>query len=303
MLTTFFSTSRPIQYLMVLIMVTIGILLSLWWHVNLMWWDWISLLILPACLALFEFIVSKNELIPSSSYALWAASLLALLFIFFNVQLDKLIALFLILLALRRLLSLKTSQSSIKKIFDATLWISIATVFYHWSALFYLIVFVAVFLYVRNDYRHWIAPFIAILCVWILLFTYDYVRNKQVLFDLWNTYNLEFLWQQSSFNGLESILLLLLFTAIMGLLIYLSRIIDIQQSVKPRFTIITFMGICAFLIALLDFTSFLNGGFLLLVPPLGVFIAGLAHLVSSKIITELLLWFPLVLLVTSFLLY
>jgi len=303
MLSTFFSTSRPIQYLMVLIMVTVAVLSSLLWNVDIVWWELIAILILPASLAVFEFIVSKNILTPASSYALWTASSLSLLYLVFDVQLNLLFALFFILLSVRRLLSLKSGISTIKKIFDATMWITVATIFYHWSVLFYLIVFVAIFLFVRNDYRHWITPFIAIGCAWVLLFTYDYVLEYQLLFDLWNTYKVDYIWEQESFMGKPMILLILLVTSIIGLLIYISKIIDFQQVVRPRFTIITFTGICAIIIAILDFDSFAQGGFLLLIPGLSVFIAGFAHTVTHKIISELSLWFPVLLLVISFLLY
>ena len=303
MLSTFFSTSRPIHYLMVFIMVTIAIVSSLWWNVDVQWWEMTAILILPASLAIFEFVVSKNELTPSSGYALWITAVLSLLYLTFNINLSAVIALLLILLSLRRLLSLKSGHAAIKKIFDATFLITIATIFYHWSALFYIVIFVSIFLYVRNDYRNWLSPFIAMGCVWFLLFTYDYVWENQVIDTLWESYETAYLWNNDLFTSQQVILLILLTIAVIGLLVYISKLIEIQQSIRPRFTIIMFTGLSSIAIALIDFESFTHGGFLFLIPSISIFIARFAHSVNHRIIIELLLWLPVVVLLTSFLLY
>lgn len=283
-------------------MVVIAIISAQWWNVNITWWELSGVLILSASLAVFEFVVSKNDITPSSSYALWVTAVLSLLYLTFNVTLSPIIALFFIMLALRRLLSLKTDHSTIKKIFDATFWIAIATIFYHWSALFYLVVYVAIFLYARNDFRHWVTPLIAMGCVWFLLFTYDYVWENQVVNTLMDSYQITYLWSNDFIESQQVILLILVAIAVLGLLIYLSKLIDIQQSVRPRFTIITFTGLCAMTIAILDFDSFASGGFLLLIAALGILIARLAHSVNHRVFVELLLWFPILLLISSFLL-
>ncbi|GAK92480.1 hypothetical protein JCM19298_2968 [Nonlabens ulvanivorans] len=303
MLSTFFSTSRLVHYLMLSIIVVAMVLFAILWDPQMHWWELISILVLSGSLALVEFIVSKNDLTPSSSYALWCATILLLTYLAFKVPLHIIIALFFILLAIRRLLSLKTGHSIIKKIFDATFWISIATIFYHWSALLYLLVFVSIFLYVRNDFRHWATPFIGLGCVWVLLFTYDYVWDDQVISLLWQSYKTSYLWERDVFQGQEFILLILITLSVIGLFVYMTKLIDIQQSVRPRFTIMTFMGLCGMTLFLIDFESFCNGGYLFLILPLSVFIARVVHAIDHKVFKEIFLWIPILLLLGSFLLY
>ncbi|GAK98687.1 hypothetical protein JCM19314_2718 [Nonlabens ulvanivorans] len=303
MLSTFFSTSRPVHYLMVFIIVVLTVLITILWDPQRQWWELIAILILSGSLALVEFIVSKNDLTPSSSYVLWCATILSLTYLAFKVPLHIMVALFFVLLAIRRLLSLKTGHSIIKKIFDATFWIAVATVFYHWSALLYLLVFVSIFLYVRNDFRHWATPFIALGCVWVLLFTYDYVWENHVISSLWDSYKTSYLWEYTVFQSQEIILFFLIIFSVFGLFIYLTKLIDIQQSVRPRFTIMTFMGLCGIALFLIDFESFCNGGYLFLILPLSVFIARAVHAINHKIFKEILLWIPVLLLLGSFLLY
>lgn len=302
MLSTFFSTSRPFHYLTVFLWIAIVTCLFTLLQANIEWLRLSAILIIALSLGVYEFIVSKNYLTPQSTYALWIAAGLTLLFLKFNVSLEVLLAQLFILLSLRRLLSLKNDHSTVKKLFDASFWVTIATLFFHWSALFYIVIMVAIFLYVRNDYRNWLVPFMALGAVWILLFTYDYVWNKQVLFDVWNSFELSYLWQQLNFSGVEILLLLLLLIAALGLIIYLIKLTDLQQSVRPRFTVMTLSGICAISIAILDFKSFAAGGFLLLIPAVALFIARMVHLINHKTVVELLLWFPLILIGLSFLL-
>jgi len=303
MLSTFFSTSRPVHYLMMFIIVVTTVLITILGDPQRHWWELITILIVLGSLALVEFIVSKNDLTSSSSYVLWCATILYLTYLVFDVQLHVITALFFILLAIRRLLSLRTGHSIIKKIFDATFWIAIATIFFHWSALLYLLVYVSIFLYVRNDFRHWATPLIAMGCVWMLLFTYDYVWDNHMISSIWQSYSSSYVWNKSVFQGQEFILFTLIILSVIGLFIYISKLIDIQQSVRPRFTIMTFMGLCGIALFFIDFESFSYGGYLFLLLPLSVFIARAVNAIKHKIFKEILLWIPILLLLSSFLLH
>jgi hypothetical protein len=89
--------------------------------------------------------------------------LLLLLFfpsIFNNLKL--LISNFFILLAMRRLVSLQTLKAPKEKIFDASLWIFVASLFHFWAILFILLVYISIFFHVSRDYRNWLLPFVAL---------------------------------------------------------------------------------------------------------------------------------------------
>jgi energy-coupling factor transporter transmembrane protein EcfT len=81
---------------------------------------------------------------------------------------EVLIANFFLLLALRRLVSLRTMKEPKEKLFDASFWILIATLFHFWSIVYIGLVFVSILLHVSRDYKNWLIPFIALFAVSIL---------------------------------------------------------------------------------------------------------------------------------------
>jgi hypothetical protein len=82
---------------------------------------------------------------------------------------------FFILLALRRLFSLQSSKSQKEKIFDASLWVFVASLFHFWSILFIILVFISILFHTARDYRTWFLPFIAFFISFVLLFFFDLV--------------------------------------------------------------------------------------------------------------------------------
>lgn len=125
-----------------------------------------------------DFIVRKNQLTQRNSYGLFFFVFLISLFPDIYVELNLLIANFFLLLALRRLISIRSNKNVEIKIFDATLWILIATYFYSWSLLFIILVFSTMILYKKNDYRNMLIPFVTLFVVAILGFTYFYWTNQ-----------------------------------------------------------------------------------------------------------------------------
>ncbi|WP_291099217.1 MULTISPECIES: DUF6427 family protein [unclassified Flavobacterium] len=122
-----------------------------------------------------NFIAKKNGLSKDSSYVILFYFLLLL---FFPSVLDNtsLIASnFFILLALRRLISLQSLKASKEKIFDASLWIFVATMFHFWSILYILLVFISIIFHVSRDYRNWILPFIAFFAVGIVFMVFSII--------------------------------------------------------------------------------------------------------------------------------
>jgi hypothetical protein len=82
---------------------------------------------------------------------------------------------FFILLALRRLFSLQTSKSQKEKIFDASLWVFVASLFHFWSILFIILVFISILFHTARDYRTWFLPFIAFFVSMVVLLFFDLV--------------------------------------------------------------------------------------------------------------------------------
>jgi hypothetical protein len=119
---------------------------------------------------LVNFIVKKNGLTKNSSYTILFFMLFLLLFptVFNNSNL--LLANFFLLLSMRRLISLQTLKAPKEKIFDASMWIFIASLFHFWCILFIVLVYVSIIFHVSRDYRNWLLPFVAFVTTAVVFF-------------------------------------------------------------------------------------------------------------------------------------
>jgi hypothetical protein len=80
---------------------------------------------------------------------------------------------FFILLSLRKAISLQTLNIPKEKIFDASIWIFVASFFEFWSILFLVVIYISIIFHVSRDYRNWIIPIIAFFTVGILFLFYS----------------------------------------------------------------------------------------------------------------------------------
>ncbi len=128
----------------------------------------LSFLVVLASIFLTSFIGKRNGLTKDSSYTAIFFLLLLLFFPTILNNLNILLANFFILLALRRLISLQSMKASKEKIFDASLWIILASLFHFWCILFLILVFISIIFHVSRDYTNWVLPFIALFSVGIL---------------------------------------------------------------------------------------------------------------------------------------
>lgn len=136
-------------------------------------------LFLVCLLSLFvlDFFVSKNNLTKKNSYKILMFGLCIMVLPESLLNSKILIANLFVLLALRRIVSLRTQKEIKKKLFDAAFWISIASLLYFWSALFFILVFAALILYTILDVKNWIIPFTGLLSVLMIAASYMIVMN------------------------------------------------------------------------------------------------------------------------------
>ncbi len=167
MITSVFKKYTPINLIFVIILLLVFFLI--YQFQDLSWTNSaISILkktalffILLGSVFLTDFIVKKNGMCKDSTYTIF---FFFLFFLFFPSVLNNtnlIVSNLFVLLALRRLVSLQSLKASKEKIFDASLWIFLASLFYFWSILFIILVFISIIFHVARDYRNWVLPFIA----------------------------------------------------------------------------------------------------------------------------------------------
>ncbi len=79
---------------------------------------------------------------------------------------------FFLLLAIWRLFAVRSLKNVKHKIFDASLLIASASLFYDWSLIFILLVFYVIGIYDRKALKNWLVPFVGLATVFVLSFTY-----------------------------------------------------------------------------------------------------------------------------------
>jgi hypothetical protein len=187
MITSVFKKSTPINLFLVVILMLVFFLI--YQFQDLAWTNSIFsivekgmlFLVLLASVFLTNFISKKNGLSKDSSYTIFFYFLFLLFFpsIFNNT--DVILSNFFILLALRRLISLQSLKASKEKIFDASLWIIVASLFQFWSIIYIILVFISIIFHVSRDYRNWILPFIAFFAVGICALAVAFIFSIDIV--------------------------------------------------------------------------------------------------------------------------
>ncbi|MEO8533728.1 MAG: DUF6427 family protein [Flavobacterium sp.] len=174
MITSVFKKSTPLNYSLVVILILVFFFLfqiqePSWMSSSFLAFQKMSLLcFIFASFFLINFIVKKNGLSKDNGYSIFFYLLFLLFFPTIFNDPNVIYANFFILLALRRLISLQSLKASKEKIFDASFWILVASLFQFWCILFLILVFISIIFHVSRDYRNWVLPFIALLAVAVI---------------------------------------------------------------------------------------------------------------------------------------
>lgn len=142
------------------------------------------LLILFASVFVSNFIVKKNGLTKDSAFTILFYFLFLLFFPDILDNYNLVLANFFILLSMRRLVSLQTLKAPKEKIFDAALWIFVASLFHFWAILFIILVYISIIFHVSRDYRNWLIPFVSLFLASIIFVFYALLIDKTAI----NTY-------------------------------------------------------------------------------------------------------------------
>ena len=159
MITRNFRISKPYHYILIFVgLIGIYLYQRLKDHSGIQLVDFViesaAFLFFLASMFLVVFIITKNKLTQKNSFAA------LYFFIFISLMPETLadhkiiIANGFILLSYRRIFSLETKINMKKKYFDAALWLSIATLFYVWSILYFIPLLATIILRPNDWVKH-----------------------------------------------------------------------------------------------------------------------------------------------------
>jgi len=296
MLRRFFASSKPINFVVIGIVVVLFLVMySLATWENLSAGDFIVhkigiIIGFLLTLGVFDFVVKKNVLTRKNSYAVLCFALfcLAVPAIFSHARV--IVAGFFIMLALRRIYSLRSKTDTHKKIFDAAFWIFIASLFYFSSLLFLVLLYFAIIFYCAGNYRNWLMPFGALLVVLLLGTTYAlYTTGIMAFIEGYIVYpSYDF----TSYSSPKLLIPLSFFLALYLWTIfkYLALLNAAFQTHKPAFALVIIASLIALVIAV-GFAPVRNGSeFYFLFGPLAILTSRYVERSKSKWFNEFLLW-------------
>lgn len=256
MIASLFSKTRPINYAFIFIMLFFCFFLyqiqvpNESFNTNTLFSKIGVLLLVFFSFFLVNFISLKNALTQNDNYAILFYLVFILLFPSVLNDSKIVVSNVFLLLALRRLISLKTLSSSKEKIFDASFWIFLSAIFHFWSILYILLVFISIVFHSGKDYKNWILPFVSFFCVWILyiatsLILYDnYSINKDVFEVSFNFFDFKNSYENMTLAAFVSISVLFFASQTID---YQNKPLNMQSSYKQiYFAFILSIGIYVF---------------------------------------------------------
>lgn len=234
-----------------------------------------------ASLFVLDFFVSKNNLTKRNSYKILMFGLFVAVLPETLGNSKLLVANLFVLLALRRIISLRSRKEIKKKLFDAAFWISLATLLFFWASLFYILIFLALFLHSIVDIKNWIIPLIGVLCVAIIAASYMIVMGVDFEPYLHGFFDVSF-----DFTPLNSkrmiIAATLLFSYGVWASFYFMRSIKQQlKSYRPSFVIVIVSSLIALIIILVS--PYKDGSeFIFLFAPLAIIMSNYLEIIPER---------------------
>ncbi|WP_226967962.1 hypothetical protein [Zobellia roscoffensis] len=128
-------------------------------------WQFFILSVLFFSVFVVNFIVKRNKVTGVNSFTILFYGLLMVVFPETLLDSNAIFCSFFLLLATRRLISIRSLKNIKFKIFDATIWILVSSLFYDWAVLFLILVVAAIYFYEPKNIRNWLVPLAAIFTV------------------------------------------------------------------------------------------------------------------------------------------
>lgn len=266
MIASLFNKSRPINYVLISLLLIVFYFLYL--TKDFSWTEYYFtivqktglLLVLIASLFLVRFITKRNGLSKDNSYAAFLFFIFLILFPTTLVNSNIILANFFLLLALRRLISMQSLVTPKEKIFDASFWIFVASLFHFWCILFLILVFISIVFHVSRDYRNWLIPFIAFFAVLVLFILAVLLIDRNLLGSVADKIQIsfDFTYFENTFQNIalaffSSVAVLFFATQVLALQ---NRPLNMQSSYKK--ILFTFLlGVAVYVLSASKNNSFL----------------------------------------------
>lgn len=184
MISNIFGKTKPINFIIVFALLSVLYLLTNFIKIeqqlsaSTILFHLLTLIVLLLSIYLVNFIAKRNKITAPNSFGILFYALLIMLFSTTLTDYKAVFSSFFLLLALRRIVSLRSLVKVKLKIFDATTWVLISSLFYEWMILYLILVLIAIYIYVPKNIRNWLVPLTAVFTVFSITFSILLVLDK-----------------------------------------------------------------------------------------------------------------------------
>lgn len=199
MLTRFFGQSKPINFIFLSSYMLVFYVLA---NFNALFVDsnsgkftrlFLIGLIYILGMVLINFIAKKNDLSKMNTFVVLSYTCFTTLFFSILRNPDVILSAIFAILAMRRIVSLRTNKDIEKKIFDAGLWIAIASLFQFWPILLFIVLYFAILMYSNRSWKNFAIPLVSVVIVFVISTAYSLAFEER-----WFSFSNWF--QKSSFH-------------------------------------------------------------------------------------------------------
>lgn len=215
MLANFFGKSNPANYIIIFaLFLTYFVAAFFLGFSEVKEWLWLTSIVGLFILLFFffNFILAKNKLTLYNSYGFLFFVLLFGIFPFTIFDRQELMVNVILLIMLRRIYSLRTPKSVVKKMFDSGFWLSIVFILEPFTLVFGLLIYSSIGLFQKLNFRTALIPLVGFLAPLMCYFSYcfymDEVNSFLQLFAWYTDYDF-------SFYRSQKVLIPLIFVGIM----------------------------------------------------------------------------------------
>jgi hypothetical protein len=294
MITSFFKTSKPIHYIIFIIVLTFVFsyqrIIEGNQAINLSnsAKEVGYLFVVLASFVTLVFIVTKNNLTHKNSFAaLYFCLFIGLIPSSLEVN-SILISNLFVVFSLRRIISLRTKTNIKKKLFDASMWICLAATFEPWAILFFGLLFMGILFYSVAQIKNILIPFLGVLTVVTVLSCFQLLTEG--VFPSYAEYLPVFSFETFNFNSVFTQGAFLLFLAIILVASFTYVIKGVLQNRinNPNFLVLilaVFLGI-----AIMFLSAHMHlGGYLFAVAPSAIIVANFSETTKYRWLSELVI--------------
>ena len=293
MITSVFSKSKPINFMLCTILIFVYFVMYLFSSDKTFVLDMLTLEVPIVFLLLFslfmiDFIIKKNNFTQQNDFTLLFVTIFIGLFPDIFAHLEIVCVYILVLLSFRRIISLRTLNSVKQKLFDASLYIALAVLFDSWMILYLFIIYLSIVVYVSNDYRNWLVPIVSFLGILFIYIVFLYFTDKNILTSPLFQFDLKINYSTTAYRRiLLHVLILLLFS--INFVIFFLKFKSYSSQKKTSFLLIKTLFFIGAIYVLFVKKNMPNTEILLLFP-VAISMANLLENIANRRISDLLVF-------------